>query len=1149
MFSENDSSEYLFPPLISDNNVYMSCVENDTVISPLELAIKNIDKNLIIVGNGGVGKSFSLYLLWKKSLIYKNKKIIYIPLNEYNKWKQKEFLPVKICKVYFENNREKYDKFFNNEITDSNKEIVIVLDGFNEIIRNEKEIILNEIKEFAQNRNVKVIITSRYDIRNYYGFTNFNILQVDELKDHQIDMYFKEKEMDIKKISPNLRKVFRIPMMLLLYSETVEIVERDKNIKWLDFIIRSDEMKEIEYSFGEIIWNYLEANVAKIFFDTKNIKESIIRKIVLFFYMPKLCWHLFLTKKTEFTRKEFNKIIAKDDIKAIMTRFEKPFDMVDNERKIINQLSNSYIFRIITNEIDIVSEKGKENIGHLEEDIYIIKHDYYRDFFVATYIINEIYTCDTIPDVLVNYRFPLLISELIGDILGEHHNTPVLKNNCWTIEHFRKTLLHDVMKKLSLNNDAQQGYVLKNILDIWVKARNGYIINEKFNNIDMTNCNLSNIVFSVKDKNNWYCSEFFRIRNKLEIKDFLYEGHMGVVNSLDFNGGYEILASAASDGIIKIWKLTDSGLDLCNTLKGHEKSVTCVKFCANSDELFSGSIDGTIRLWDIWNGTNRIIYKGDECIKYIDIKNDGKKIVFCTTLSAIFEYNLYEDKLEMYSGHKKSVNMVTYIPSGIISCDQDGNVFEWNTSTKNIEYEYGPSNTSVNCAIYSAVNDVIITASDNGEITIWKKRGERLKTYQENENSQSILFISLNRQENKLISCGKNRTIHEWSISNNKLKKLSTIEGHGGSVNCAIYDNEANRIYSGSWDNSIGIWEALIGISIKKILGTRFWITHIELNKNEDKMLVSCWNGDIQEWDLINIKCIRIFRGHDNVVNKAIYNHDETRILSCSYDRTIKEWNIENTQCCRTLVGHTDCVTDIQYINDGRKIISSSFDGQVIEWTLHCEDSYDYNVIHNHSDYVNGVMYYQNGKSILSWADNGVILEYDMDKGCKREYDISVNTQFEEKDIKYATYKDSKEILFVTWDGTIGLYNKISEIAKIIYSLNIHGLQIQDANYYEKGNYIILLGSDNNFYKISFDSKEREMFIGHENLVSNVIVAKNENLYSSSWDGSIFLWKKGENIGKKLFSVIMGLYINGCYFRECMFESNDAEKTIKRYSA
>jgi WD40 repeat protein len=74
-------------------------------------------------------------------------------------------------------------------------------------------------------------------------------------------------------------------------------------------------------------------------------------------------------------------------------------------------------------------------------------------------------------------------------------------------------------------------------------------------------------------------------------------GHSSAVNALSFNPKGDFVASASSDGTLRLWDAQRAGAAPPIVLRGHDGWVWTAAFSPDGERLVSGSADRTVRLW------------------------------------------------------------------------------------------------------------------------------------------------------------------------------------------------------------------------------------------------------------------------------------------------------------------------------------------------------------------------------------------------------------------------------------------------------------------------------------------------------------------------------------------------------------------------
>src|SRR5699024_12598254 len=79
-------------------------------------------------------------------------------------------------------------------------------------------------------------------------------------------------------------------------------------------------------------------------------------------------------------------------------------------------------------------------------------------------------------------------------------------------------------------------------------------------------------------------------------------GHERSVESVEFSPDGTMIASGSMDETIRLWNI-DTG-QAVNVLIGHSEGVKSVAFSPDGTTIVSGSSDGTVRRWDVTSGEN-----------------------------------------------------------------------------------------------------------------------------------------------------------------------------------------------------------------------------------------------------------------------------------------------------------------------------------------------------------------------------------------------------------------------------------------------------------------------------------------------------------------------------------------------------------------
>jgi hypothetical protein len=153
-------------------------------------------------------------------------------------------------------------------------------------------------------------------------------------------------------------------------------------------------------------------------------------------------------------------------------------------------------------------------------------------------------------------------------------------------------------------------------------------------------------------------------------------GHVEMIKSVAISPDRKIIASGSLDQTIKLWDVNTG--KLLETLTEHSSAVTCVTFSQDGKTLVSSSAnpDGTIKLWNVDTGNLQASLKSDDWIVVsvwsIALSPDGETLVsghHADNTVKIWDLPTQTQRLTL-RGHVWAVHSVAFSPDGktVASC-------------------------------------------------------------------------------------------------------------------------------------------------------------------------------------------------------------------------------------------------------------------------------------------------------------------------------------------------------------------------------------------------------------------------------------------------------------------------------------------------
>jgi WD40 repeat protein len=152
----------------------------------------------------------------------------------------------------------------------------------------------------------------------------------------------------------------------------------------------------------------------------------------------------------------------------------------------------------------------------------------------------------------------------------------------------------------------------------------------------------------------------------------------GVVISLAFSSNGQLLATASTDGIIRLWQVADG--KLASELPKQEKPILSVAFSPDNALLATAGADRVVRLWRVADGKPAQTLKGHESlVGAVAFSADGTILASGALDGAINLWQVSDGKLlKTLKGHTDNIMGVAFMKDGrLASASSDGTTRLW----------------------------------------------------------------------------------------------------------------------------------------------------------------------------------------------------------------------------------------------------------------------------------------------------------------------------------------------------------------------------------------------------------------------------------------------------------------------------------------